>query len=213
MSEGAISALDIVILILLGITIFYAARLSVYLRAFRDGRSDLEKLIRNLSQNIDKAEEAIAGLKNATNSAGKDLQETINESKFLSDELRFMNEAGDNLASRLEKLAERNSELVELIEESGGIGASVPYSEKPKAVRKEPEVFRDEAEEDFPAGFAIQDRDYMEDEGFYEEEDDDFFFAEEEVDVPEGLHSRAERDLYEALHRSQRPKKKAGGMA
>jgi len=53
---------------------------------------------------------------------GAFVREAIVEAKFLSDELRFMNETGDSLANRLEKLADRNRELVDLMENAGGIG-------------------------------------------------------------------------------------------
>ena len=114
--------LDGLILVFLGVTIFYAARLSLFLKSFREGREGIGKLIRDLSVTIDRAEESIRSMKENAQAAAGGLQEVINESKFLSDELRFMNEAGDGLATRLEKLADRNRELVDLMENSGGIG-------------------------------------------------------------------------------------------
>ncbi len=134
--------LDGLILVFLCVTIFYAARLSLFMKSFREGRSDMQRLIHDLSLTIDKAEASVATMKDNASGAETGLRDIINQAKFLSDELRFMNETGDSLADRLEKLADRNRELVDLMESSGGIGTQriVPYesgslknpSEKPK---------------------------------------------------------------------------------
>ncbi len=122
--------IDGLILIFLAVTIFYAARLSLFLKSFRAGREGMQILIRDLSITIDKAESSIHVMKENANVTALELQEVINESKFLSDELRFMNETGDGLATRLEKLASRNRELVDLMENAGGIGTQKIYAEE-----------------------------------------------------------------------------------
>ncbi len=114
--------LDGVILVFLAVTIFYAVRLTFFFKAFRESRESVEALLTKLSFTIDKAQNAIINMQEMSQSSRGDLQDVINEASFLSDELRFMNETGDNLAERLEKLAERNRELVDLIEDHGGIG-------------------------------------------------------------------------------------------
>jgi len=226
MSGGAGFALDILVLVLLGVTIFYAARLSIYLKTFKDGRADLEKILQKLTANIDQAENAIQGMKNTATIAGQELQDLVNESKFLSDELRFMNEAGDNLASRLEKLAERNRELIDLIEEAGGIGHGGSYAEEQKSpparAQKSHRYYEEEdfepvqksRKEEAPAPFMIQDRDF-EEEMEEDEEEEDFFFTEEEEEAVSADHlsSHAERELYEALLRGKQRKRKAGGVS
>lgn len=114
--------LDGLILVFLSVTIFYAARLSLFLKNFRDQRNGMQLLIRDLSTTIDKAEASIHTMKEHAKLSELELREIVNEAKFLSDELRFMNETGDSLADRLEKLADRNRELVDLMENAGGIG-------------------------------------------------------------------------------------------
>lgn len=114
--------LDVATVLLLGVTIFYAAKLSLYLKIFRDGRKDMAHLIQDLSASVARAENAIHGMQDSAHESGRELQDIVNQAKFLADELRFMNEAGDSLANRLEKLAERNRELVDLLEQSGGVG-------------------------------------------------------------------------------------------
>jgi len=122
MSSQIALLLDGLILVFLCVTIFYAARLSMFLKTFREGRAGMQVLIRDLTTTIAKAEVSIATTKRQMGEAEQELRTVINEAKFLSDELRYMNEGGDNLANRLEKLADRNRELIDLMEKSGGIG-------------------------------------------------------------------------------------------
>lgn len=173
--------LDGLILVFLSVTIFYAARLSIFLKSFREGRDGMQMLIRDLSVTIDKAEDSILTMKEHALLTEQELREIVNEAKFLSDELRFMNETGNSLAERLEKLADRNRELVNLMENAGGIGTqkitpfdpSMPPKEKTSAVSKR-------TEKDIEDIFEINDFEIDEDDekdfyalsdGAYREED------------------------------------------
>ncbi len=209
MSVGFI--LDITIICLLAVTIFYAFRLSMFLKVFRDGRADIQKLFIDLTGHIDRAEQAMQVMRDAADQSGSDLQKLLNESKALSDELRFMNEAGDSLAARLEKLAGRNKELVDLLEKSGGIGRAEiameeMYEEPPLPAREEKQPQQNLSD------FLIHDRD------FFEAENEDYpaeeYILEDEYDWPEEedeqLGSQAEREFYQSMKRAQ--KKKAGGL-
>lgn len=187
--------LDVVVMALLAGTIFVAWRLSENLKAFRKGRKDLDKLIQDLSRNVEKAELSITGLKNASKDAGKDLQALINEARLLSDELQLMTEAGDNIASRLERLAERNREIAERIEKQGGAAMS---SQAPQLNLK-----RSQENKSLPTGpsFAIRDREVESD------------FEEDPTGWPsdDPLQSKAERELFEALRKSG--KARTGGVS
>lgn len=100
--------MDGAVIVLLVAVIFFASRLSLYLREFRASRKDMDKLIRDLSASVEKAESAMAGLREATRDSGRDLQSMINEAKALTDELQLMSEAGNNMARRLETVAEKS---------------------------------------------------------------------------------------------------------
>lgn len=167
--------IDIVILLFLGVTIFYAWRLSTYMKIFRDSRKEMESLFLRLDADITRAEKSVLGMRNAAESAGMKLNETIKESKFLADELKFMNEAGDNLATRLEKLAERNSALVDQLESAGGVTANTKYKQ----------VIQDEADEPVFNRFAVKETQ-----------------PANQPNAPQ-FSSQAERDLYEALQRKK----------
>lgn len=184
--------LDGLILVFLSVTIFYAARLSLFLKSFREGKNGMQLLIRDLSLTVDKAEESIQNMKLHALETEDELREVINEAKFLSDELRFMNETGDSLANRLEKLADRNRELVDLMEGAGGIGTQkiTPYAPannrppKPQA-KTESNKAKPFIEETFSiSDFEIDDDDehdfYALEDGAYREEEIEYKKAQEE---------------------------------
>ncbi|GJL84374.1 MAG: hypothetical protein DHS20C02_01490 [Micavibrio sp.] len=193
--------LDIVVLIFLGMTIYYAMRLSKSLNNFRVQRNEMKNLVAALAKNIDQANSAIAGLKAAGNSSGEKLQGLINESITLSDELQLMNEAGNNLAKRLENLAE-------------GSSARSSSHISDEAIRKsEPDTSRD----DIGAPFLIQDRDFEQPFDGAEGSEESSGWGDEDIDldVPQDmasdLHSRAERELFQALQKNLKKKSSGGG--
>lgn len=108
MSIGLGLVLDILVLLCLGVTIFYASKLSVYLNSFRKSREDMDRFIKKLSKDITHAEHVVESMNVSAQETVEKLQSLVHEARFLSDELRFMNETGDSLANRLEKLAESN---------------------------------------------------------------------------------------------------------
>jgi hypothetical protein len=184
--------LDGLILVFLSVTIFYAARLSLFLKSFREGKEGMQLLIRDLNVTVDKAEESIKIMKGYSMETEEEIREIINEAKYLSDELRFMNESGNGLADRLEKLANRNRELVDLIESSGGIGTQKPLQEEEK--KKDPWAVADSAKramknklkserkvETYSDDFEISDFDIDEDDEYDFQALDDGAYREEEV--------------------------------
>ncbi len=185
--------MDVSMLLLLAATVFLAGKLTFSLRNFKESRFEMEGLVNRLTSNIDKAERAVGGLQNGARNAGKELDEIIREARALTDELKFMNETGNNLANRLEKLAEKNRALMDKVEEAGGFSAApITYRHESPAQAMDREL-----EEELLGGFAIHDREY---------EDD----LEDDFDAP-GLQSQAEREFFEALQNKTRQRKGAGG--
>ncbi|HEY8189787.1 MAG TPA: DUF6468 domain-containing protein [Micavibrio sp.] len=101
--------MDGVIAVLLIAVIFFTAKLSLNLRDFRAGRREMDKLVKNLSDNIERAERAIAGMREAARESGRDLQGMINKASALSEELELMSEAGNNIARRMAQSVERGA--------------------------------------------------------------------------------------------------------
>lgn len=181
--------MDVSILVLLAATVFLAGKLTFSLRNFKESRFEMEGLVNRLTANIDKAERAVAGLQNAARNAGKELDEVISDARKMTDELKFMNETGNNLANRLEKLAEKNRELIAKASE-----IPTPITYRPESTAQ---AMDRELEEELMSGFAIHDREYGES-------------FDEEFDQP-GLQSQAERELFEALQSSKTRQRKSAG--
>jgi hypothetical protein len=182
--------MDLAILVLLAATVFIGFKLTLSLRNFNEGRSEMEGLLNRLTANIERAENAIVGLQNAAKNSGVALQAIINDSKFLADELKFMNEAGNGLAGRLEKLAEKNRDLVVQVETAGGLGVQeIRYdapAQSPQFLKTQEEIELDEFERELAALDSHDD-------------EDDLVLG----DMPP-LQSQAERELYEALMKNKR---------
>jgi hypothetical protein len=201
--------MDGLILVFLGVTIFYAARLTLFLKYFREGREGMQILIRDLNRTISKAENSIATMKENARITESEMAEIVNEAKFLSDELRFMNESGDGLADRLEKLAARNRELIDLMENAGGIGTQKiePFEpSKPKhkqqishrqihtdsaSVQSRMQAVREELQREDTASFEIDDFDF--DAEMEADDEMDFMALEDgayrEEDIPDEIHN------------------------
>lgn len=160
MSEGLLGlVMDGLVLVLLGATIIYAARLSRNLKNFREGRKDLEKLIGDLSSQIVRAEGAIEGLKTSARDVSRALQQQLDEAKDIGADLEIMTRGANNMADRLDKAADRHR----------AAEAIAPQTLPPNVRRP--------TREEFP-GFAIRD---PEAEGAVQHEDAEGSVAEREL--------------------------------
>ncbi|MFH1158856.1 MAG: DUF6468 domain-containing protein [Pseudomonadota bacterium] len=103
---------DIALLTVLGVTVFYCFRLSRQFTLMRADRTAFETLIRSLNVASAKADASIRSFRETAVGSGDALQDKINRSRALSDELEIMIQAGDNLANRLQSLAEKSRRAV-----------------------------------------------------------------------------------------------------
>jgi hypothetical protein len=184
--------LDVVVLVLLGLTIVYAARLSLQLRRLRDSRSDLDKIVRDLVKNVDRADRAIAGLKEAARDSGVELQDAIDKALAISDELQLITDSGDRLASRLEALVDSARPTL-----NKGAAAAAPAAKPAETQASYAQHLRklDAAEEKAAkTNFAIRDPDA--ERGIDPLQDK---VALEDDGSGQGLYSEAERDLFRAM--------------
>ena len=183
MNLTIISALmDILIVILLMGTIYYAYSLTRQLKIFRQSRQEFESLLMQLTGQINTANESIDHMKEAAETNGQVLNKLIRDGKLLADELDMVNEASNNLANRLERAASLDRP-----------------DHRTVAQDTDEETFEDNRVEetppsaDSPKGFAIQDR---------EVDDDDMSVGFDDSDDDVGhFHSQAERELFTALKR------------
>ena len=198
-------ALDAVVLIGLGVTIYYCIKLSKALNNFRKYRQEFNTLVGELSKNIDHAQDAIANLKNSSFEAGEDLQKVVNNARKLSDELQLMHDMGNSLANRLERISDtgRHKMTEKPDFDLGGerdntFEAKSPKKPTSKAPQKAPERGIDKGK-DAPS-FFIQDRDFEREERY---EDDEVMTRDLDDD---GFDSQAERELYAALMKNTKKK-------
>ncbi len=126
--------LDFLILILLAIAIVFTFKLYKQLQDFKKNKEDFLKAIMDLNTATGSAERAIAGLRHNSDEIAGKLQSEMSEAQKLFDELHFMNDAGNNLAQRLENLAEKANE---------SHGLKQPSAKKAPKIKK-----RTKAEED-----------------------------------------------------------------
>lgn len=185
--------LDIVVIVMLGVTIFYALRLSRHLDTFRSNRSDMEKLIRELSTQITRAQEGISTLDEISKERGDELRRLVAKAQGLSDELQLMTESGNSLAGRLEGLATKNRTMIDELGQTA-VNMVYPGGKPPTPVPYQPE----KRVERTPLGksgagtspFAIRDPDFES----YEKKNEERSPFEES-----GFSSQAEQDLADAL--------------
>lgn len=192
---------DILITCLLAATIFFAVKLSRHLDSFRSNRADMENLIRELSNQITRAQEGISVLDELSANRGDELRSTISKAQGLSDELQLMTESANSLAERLETMAVRNREIISEMDQKAlgmvypGGKSSAPASVPPLTATRTPKyeetLTKAKADKSNDAPFSIRDYDY---------EDDD-------LQSDDNFSSQAERDLAEALQR-RAPKNK-----
>ena len=183
---------DILITCLLGATIFFAIKLSRHLDTFRSNRTTMENLIRELSNQITRAQEGISILDELSANRGDELRSSISKAQALSDELQLMTESGNSLAERLESMAVRNRSIIDEMDEKA-MGLVFPGS-KPTQVaplvatkiqRYEETLTKAKTEKTSDPLFSIRDPD----------------FEDDEESGHEGFASQAEKDLAEALKR------------
>lgn len=101
-------AFDIIILVALAVTMWRATQLSRQFERMQADRKAFEQLIGALNLAASKAEGAIRSIKDTAIESGSTLQDKVTRARGISDELEIMVQAGDNLAERLQALAEKS---------------------------------------------------------------------------------------------------------
>lgn len=197
--SGLMLGLDIVIIVMLGATIFYAVRLGKHLSIFRANRSEMERLIRELSSQITRAQEGITTLDDISSTQGEHLRQMVAKAQGLCDELEIMTESGNSLAERLEKLASKNRAIAD---DLGQSALSTVYpgqkfesqkserqaerqAEKPRFEDSLPRASKERVIPSLEPSFAIRDPDYEE-----EGSDDNEFMSKAERDLASALKNR-----------------------
>jgi len=94
--------LDIALMLMLGIAVFYGIRLNRQVAAIKSGREELEKLIQEFGTTTDRAESALQELKSNVGSTLNEARQTAHKAAELSDDLEFLIKRGERVADALE---------------------------------------------------------------------------------------------------------------
>lgn len=94
--------IDVIVIALLGATIFYAFRLERRLSNMRNAQAAFADVIRELNAAAARAEAGVQGLKAAATSSGQALDEKVKRARSLADELELLLQSGERLGQRLE---------------------------------------------------------------------------------------------------------------
>ncbi len=105
--------LEIVLVMLLGATLFRAIRLERALGVLKRDRASLESLVVGFNASTHQAESGIQRLRAAADGTGRQIEAQLSKSVSLKDDLAFLTERGDRLADRLEMLVRAARPLVE----------------------------------------------------------------------------------------------------
>ncbi|MDB5400814.1 MAG: hypothetical protein JWQ55_2832, partial [Rhodopila sp.] len=96
--------LEIVLVVLLGATLFQAVKLERALGVLKRDRASLESLVVHFNTSTHQAENGIERLRAAADGAGRQIESQLTQSVTLKDDLAYLTERGEQLADRLDVL-------------------------------------------------------------------------------------------------------------
>lgn len=144
MSDYLSLLMNVFVIGLLAVTIWWAARLNRALGRMRDSRADMEAAILRFSEASIRAEKAIQALKTASSEHGEGLTRETERAKAILTELKDLNEIAAGTAMRLE----RSVETLGSVKAQAAAAAPAP---RPTARVEEPPVVRSRAEKELIA--------------------------------------------------------------
>jgi len=97
--------LDLFLIILLGAGISFAMKLTKQLKEVRSGHAEMERFVVAFNSTVMRAEASVRDLKQAARSSGDDLEQLIEKGNGLKDELMFLTESADKIATQLSNAA------------------------------------------------------------------------------------------------------------
>lgn len=123
---------DIIILVALAATMWRATQLSKQFERMQADRKAFEQLIGALNLAASRAEAAIRAIKDMAIESGNTLQDKVTRARGISEELEIMVQAGDNLAERLQSLAEKSRKA------AGPVDHEEPAASQPTVAGAQP---------------------------------------------------------------------------
>ena len=125
--------LELVLIVLLGVTLLHAVRLERALGVLRRDRSALGDAVAGFDLSARAAEQGIGKLNSLTGEAAQQVGRKIEQAAALKDDLAFLAERGENLANRLEA-AVRAGRAMEGMRSPVTAGAASDAAPRPRSV-------------------------------------------------------------------------------
>jgi len=119
---------DAALIGLLVASIAYMAVLNGRLKRLRANQGAFKALIEEFTASTEKAERAMATLKRMSDEAGRSLQKHNKTARSLADDLAFLVERGDEIASRLERSVRAGREAAKGDDEASRVPAPAAKS-------------------------------------------------------------------------------------
>ncbi len=94
--------LDAVVAGLLGITIIYCWKLNKRIRILQDSKSELAQLIEKFDESTQQATRSINEIHTVSKKINESIKARVEKANYIADDLAFMIEKGNKLASRME---------------------------------------------------------------------------------------------------------------
>lgn len=187
-TELMIFITNLILMGLLGVMIFYAYRLSKSIEIFRTSRKELKELMVDLSAHIEKARKAVRDMHTTSEETGRELQDLILKARNVSDDLKFMQGAGEKLAAQLGDRVDQGRAEAKAKAPAAEAKAAKPvkapaFNINDREFEKAP---KPKAKDPYPAFLQA---------------------SEEDETIPAQLQSQAERDLLAAL-KNKKPGKR-----
>src|SRR3978361_577456 len=105
--------LEIVLVVLLGATLFQATRLERALGVLKRDRASLEALVAGFNASTHQAESGIQKFRATADGAGRQIEAQMAKYASLKEDLAFLTERGDRLADRLDVLVRSARPLIQ----------------------------------------------------------------------------------------------------
>jgi chromosome segregation ATPase len=116
--------LDVVVIAMLGATIFYALKLERRLASLRGAQEALAGAVHELNTAADRAQSSIQGLKNEAAASGQSLDDKIKNARNLAGELESLLRSGERLgrigSARSQQVTTRSPSGAEMLRALGG---------------------------------------------------------------------------------------------
>ncbi|MHA1539730.1 MAG: DUF6468 domain-containing protein [Alphaproteobacteria bacterium] len=141
---GLENKIELVVIVLLCVTIYYAIKLNGRLSVLRANRGEFETLARQIVEAVSAAEGSMAQIRLTAGKTVDGLHAILNQSTGLRDELNFMLERSDLSIERLEKLLqnarEHEKKFLEDKDKERNSAAGRKKTASPKAPVQRPSV-------------------------------------------------------------------------